>query len=233
CELMKRNESLREIHVVLIGAIHDEHRYRRPASEIYGADAYVERPQLPEALRPILRNFGIGGAAAAVAAAPVEELAAADSLASAASAPNGEPVPVTAPAVSREPIPIAPPPPEASMPEVDAPIVEATTAVESAPTLELPIEPRLEPVSEPPAVAATPNLDPAQSEAISRAERLARIIVADIVLYNQEKFEAAIASGNVLQGMESEMAEGRDHFDRRTEAALREARDFLADELLR
>jgi hypothetical protein len=34
-------------------------RYRRPPSELYGADAYVERPQLPEALRPILRGFGL------------------------------------------------------------------------------------------------------------------------------------------------------------------------------
>ena len=58
CEFMKRNESLRSIHVVLIGAIHHRDRYRRAPSEIYGADAYAERPDLPEALRPILSRFG-------------------------------------------------------------------------------------------------------------------------------------------------------------------------------
>jgi predicted Zn finger-like uncharacterized protein len=57
CEIVKRNESLRSIHVVLVGAIHDQNRYRRAPNELYGADAYVERPQLPEALRPILRSF--------------------------------------------------------------------------------------------------------------------------------------------------------------------------------
>ena len=30
CEIVKRNESLREIHVVLVGAIHNRNRYRRP-----------------------------------------------------------------------------------------------------------------------------------------------------------------------------------------------------------
>ena len=60
CELMKRNESLRSIEVVLVGAIHDQARYRREPNDLYGADAYIERPQLPEALRAVLRGFGIG-----------------------------------------------------------------------------------------------------------------------------------------------------------------------------
>ena len=64
CELMKRNESLRRIHVVLVGAVHHQDRNRREPDERYGADAYVERPQLPEALRPILRGFGIDVGAA-------------------------------------------------------------------------------------------------------------------------------------------------------------------------
>jgi len=59
CELMKRNESLRHIQVLLIGAIHQRDRYRRAPSEIYGADAYLERHQLRENLLPTLRSFGI------------------------------------------------------------------------------------------------------------------------------------------------------------------------------
>ncbi|MHC4934556.1 MAG: response regulator, partial [Planctomycetota bacterium] len=59
CELLKRNESLRDIHVVLVGAIHDRNRYRRSPTELYGADAYLERQQLPDALRPILQGFGV------------------------------------------------------------------------------------------------------------------------------------------------------------------------------
>ena len=59
CEIVKRNESLRDIHVVLVGAIHDQTRYRRPPEEIYGADAYIERQDLPESLQSILQGFGM------------------------------------------------------------------------------------------------------------------------------------------------------------------------------
>ncbi len=59
CEIVKRNESLRGIHVVLVGAIHDQDRYRRPPRDLYGADAYVERQELPDALIPLLEGFGV------------------------------------------------------------------------------------------------------------------------------------------------------------------------------
>jgi CheY-like chemotaxis protein len=68
CELMKRNEQLREIPVVLIGAIHDRARYRRPPEELYGADAYAERHELPDALIGTLERFGL--APAGVQSAP-------------------------------------------------------------------------------------------------------------------------------------------------------------------
>ena len=59
CEIVKRNESLRGIHVVLVGAIHDQDRYRRPPRDLYGADVYVERHELPDALFPLLEGFGV------------------------------------------------------------------------------------------------------------------------------------------------------------------------------
>ena len=71
CELMKRNESLRSIQVVLVGAIHHRDRYRRAPSEIYGADAYLERHQLLENLLETLRGFGLPvGSAVAARSAP-------------------------------------------------------------------------------------------------------------------------------------------------------------------
>jgi predicted Zn finger-like uncharacterized protein len=190
CELVKRNESLRSIHVVLVGAIHDELRYRRPPNEIYGADAYVERPQLPEALRPILRGFGV----------PPGDGAAPGAAASAPEAPPARPAapPVAAPAPVAPPVrQVAPPPEPASAPLRPAP--------------------------------AEPAPDPAMAD----AERLARIIVSDIVLYNQEKFEAGVRDGNVVELLEAELDEGRGHFDQRVDAGVRGSRDFLADELLR
>ncbi|HEX9814096.1 MAG TPA: hypothetical protein VGB31_04010 [Myxococcota bacterium] len=170
CEIVKRNESLRNIKVVLVGAIHDRARYRRPPEEIYGADAYIERQELPDSLRSILQGFGM--------------------LVSVAQEP-----PVSAAAAT----PLAPP--------VPAP----ASAVTPAPTA----------------------ADPGIREKIEQAERLARIVVSDIVLYSKEKFEAAVQAGNVLEAMQPEIAEGRSLFTARVEPAIQEMRDFLADELLR
>ena len=67
----------------------------------------------------------------------------------------------------------------------------------------------------------------------AKAERLARIIISDVVLYNEELFSQAVASGNVLPTMERELAEGRAMFQQRVDERVREGRDFLADELNR
>ena len=59
CEVMKRNDSLREIRVVLVGAIHHRDRYRRDPSDLYGADVYLEQPDMPDGLLPLLRDAGL------------------------------------------------------------------------------------------------------------------------------------------------------------------------------
>jgi len=193
CELLKRNESLRAIQVVLVGAIHDRNRYRRSPTELYGADAYLERQQLPDALRPILQAFGIplrsGSAPAASEPAKV----------SAKPAAVASPEP---PAVPPSPAPSAdvrPPPAPVEVPEASAPPAPAS----------------------------------ATASEVAKAERLARIVVSDIVLYNQEKFDAAVQSGDVVGAMDAELAEGRTLFAQRIEAGVRESRDFLTEELLR
>jgi predicted Zn finger-like uncharacterized protein len=71
------------------------------------------------------------------------------------------------------------------------------------------------------------------SAAHAQAERLARIIVSDIVLYNEEKFSAAVRSGGVLEAMRDELQEGRALFRERIDVRVRDERDFLADELVR
>jgi CheY-like chemotaxis protein len=181
CELMKRNESLRSIQVVLVGAIHHRDRYRRAPTEIYGADAYLERHQLEQSLLSTLAGFGLPVAPPRTAARP-----------------------------ARAPAPAPAPLPPASRPAAPAP--------------------RARP--EPAPQAAAPA-DAGLEAEIGRAERLARIIVSDVVLYNEEKLDAAIRAGNVLAAFESEMQEGRGHFAQRIDARVREQRDFLSEELLR
>jgi CheY-like chemotaxis protein len=214
CELMKRNESLRSIYVVLVGAIYHQDRYRRAPSQLYGADAYVERPQLPEALRPILRGFGLdvrGAAPAPIAPQP------------AGGAPEPAPspdAPVVPPPVARAPAPVAT--------EKEVPVAAPEPAVPSPPPSS--VQTPQSPVSAPPQAT---GVDAAPDAAVTDAERLARIIVSDIVLYNPEKFEAGIREGNVLEVLEAEVEEGRGHFEQRVELRVRESRDFLAEELVR
>lgn len=199
CELMKRNESLRHISVVLVGAIHDENRYRRSPNEIYGADRYLERPDLPQGLRSLLQEFGLPLLAGAARTAPAPT----------ASAP-------AAPAKA------APPRPAPTAAPAPAPAARAPTP---------PPAPAAAPVAVTPP-APTPKND--GLDAIrSKAERLARVVVSDVVLYNQDKFNRAVQGGTVLKQMEPDLVEGRAHFNAQIDARVRAEKDYLAEELLR
>jgi hypothetical protein len=186
---MKRNEQLRSIPVVLVGAIHDEHRYRRPPGEIYGADAYVERQQLPDALADVLARFGL--------------------------APAGAPMPAREPAA---PQPVASPPP-AREPPTRVATPPASPAVPASPRVARPAAP----------AAAAPE----QDEERAKAERLARIIVSDVILYNQEKFDAALREGDVVEALSAELEEGYALFSQRVDPKLCDPREFLQRELRR
>lgn len=199
CELMKRNEQLRTIPVVLVGSIHHRERYRRQAAETYGADAYFERPALGESLRAMLRERGILAAEAPSTRTLMREAAL-------------RPVParMPSPVPTAERTPKAPAPPERrSLEQLPAPPKPPTPA------------------------APAPVLDPELAADVARAERLARIIVSDIVLYNPERFEAALRSGDVVEAMATEMEEGRTHFRERIAERIRERKDFLGEELRR
>jgi CheY-like chemotaxis protein len=161
CELVKRNESLREIKVVLVGAIHNQDRYRRRPGDLYGADAYVERQDLPEALAPLLRDLRIAGSG------------------------GDAPAQAAQPAAPQEPAP------------------------------------------------AAPAIDPSLAPELAKAERLARIIVSDIVLYNADKFESALLQGDPVRAMSDELREGRDLLARRVDPRITDHEGLLARELVR
>jgi predicted Zn finger-like uncharacterized protein len=200
CEIMKRNQQLRVIPVVLIGAIHDQDRYRRPPpEELYGADAYVERHQLPDALADLLVRFGLGGGSAAV------------------SRPEPAPVPVEAPApvlrpAAPAPAPRAPVPAPARVARPAAPAPIPTPAPAARPAAPAP-------------TAADPELE--------KANRLARIIVSDVILYNTEKFEAAVRAGNVVTALAAELEEGYSLFASRVDPRVGDPREYLQRELVR
>ena len=180
CEILKRNPSLKRTWVVLVGAIHHPDRYRREAGDLYGADAYLESPDLPDGILPLLAQGGIVAGAPAPAAAPV---------------PTPAPVPAPKPAAR-----LAPEPPR-----------------EPAPAPEV----------------RRPRRDDGLEEERAKAERLARIVISDIVLYNEERFAAAARAGNVFEAMSGDLAEGRQLFEERIDPRVRAERDYLKDELIR
>jgi CheY-like chemotaxis protein len=265
CEIVKRNESLRETRVVLVGAIHKEERYRRAPRDLYGADVYVEPPDLPDALLEILTRFGL----------PVRADAAASPHSARPDAPYGhvtrggstprresrtEPLlSEPAPEITREPPAAvattrssaqggrpasgaavfgggARSEPKAN--EVDQDVSEARQVHRKDGLEGRPSDPsaNLQATSATPAQAKpapAPPADPLTAER-AKAERLARIIVSDIVLYNPEKFAAAArAGGDVAAAMRDELEEGRALFRERIDAQVRAERDHLAEELAR
>ena len=52
------------------------------------------------------------------------------------------------------------------------------------------------------------------------AFRLARAIVSDIALYNQEKVKEGIKNDSIFEVLADELQEGRDHFHTRVSPAL-------------
>jgi len=186
CEVVKRNEVLRSIQVVLIDTIQHRTRYPRPAGERYGADVYIERPELPHGLAPLLRQVGL----------PLEEPV----------IPNAA----------------AAPPPEMLLERV-AP---------GPPSIEPAARPAPRPTAAPASVPARESNDERADER-AKAERLARIIVSDIVLYNADEFAAAVRAGNVLEALDAILQEGRDLFRQRVAESVRAERDYLEEELLR
>ncbi|MFK7894291.1 MAG: zinc-ribbon domain-containing protein [Myxococcota bacterium] len=207
CEVIKRNESLRETVTVLVGAIHHQDRYRRTPTDLYGADVYVEQPDLPEGLLPILREAGL----------PIQ---------------GGE---------SKEAAPVSVPAP--------APALENEAAAQAERTLDLPVE---DPTPEPaPEVAAAPapaldsptpsapapapvaEEDPERKEERERAERLARIAVSEMLLYQPEKFDQAARDGNLETVLDMEISEARALLRQRISEEVRAETDFVMDELLR
>lgn len=200
CEIVKRNESLRDTKVVLIGSIHNRDRYRRPPTEIYGADHYLEQPDMPDGLRPLLVQWGMS--------------------------PTGD-----------SPTTDVQPTPQASAASAGGP---ASFEAAAAPPQMQPAAPSPQPVAPEPAAAAVAEPQPQApaagdglDEAREKAERLARIVVSDIVLYQAEKFEEGILTGNLVEILDAEIEEGRNFFRQRIDEKVRGERDHLLEELMR
>jgi hypothetical protein len=93
--------------------------------------------------------------------------------------------------------------------------------------------PRTAPAAGPRPDAAAGHDDDGLAAERAKAERLARIIVSDIILYNEDKFAAALQRDSVVEMMSPDLEEGRDLFRNRIDERVRQERDHLVEELLR
>jgi hypothetical protein len=84
-----------------------------------------------------------------------------------------------------------------------------------------------------PSQPAVAQADDGLAEERAKAERLARIIVSDIILYNEEKFADALRRDCVVETMSPDLEEGRALFRERIDERVREEQDYLVEELLR
>jgi len=64
---------------------------------------------------------------------------------------------------------------------------------------------------------------------VEKARRLARIIVSDIALYNQEKVEDGVREGTFYELLQDEIKEGRKLYESRVAPEIQSMGDFLAD----
>jgi DNA-binding NarL/FixJ family response regulator len=64
---------------------------------------------------------------------------------------------------------------------------------------------------------------------IEKANRLARIIVSDIVLYNEKRVEEGILNGTFYDLLKEEIEEGRKHYNSRVPLDIQKQKDYLGD----
>jgi len=156
CDLVRRDERLRDIKIILVASVYDKTRFRREPESLYGADDYIEMHLIPRILVPKVNKL----------LAPAERV---------------------------------PEPPE-----------EARARDEEA------VRPRRE----------KPEIE--ETEEHEKAKRLARIIVSDIVLYNQDLIEKGIREGSFYQLLERDIEEGRGYYLVRVPPEIREGTDYLS-----
>ena len=61
----------------------------------------------------------------------------------------------------------------------------------------------------------------------SAAQRLARTIASDILLYNTEKVTEGLKNDDIFERLEQEIAEGHKLFEQRVDAELRDKHNFI------
>ncbi|MBU5635562.1 zinc-ribbon domain-containing protein [Geomonas sp. Red69] len=253
CERVRQDPALARVKIVLIASIYDKTRYKRSPNSLYGADDYIEKHHIPDSLVSMIYRLTSGDMPPVVR--PTEsELAAQEESrseirqmeveetsmpeAAAAAAPAPEP---PAPAAAAVPVAAQTKAPAPVMAAPEAPVVEAAEAAAvappEAPVVAAPAPPAIEEAATAPGAPAAPA-EPAEPAAAApaqlpeeqvKARRLARIIVSDIVLYNQAKVEQGVREGSFYELLADDIREGEYLYQQRVSQQVRDTTSFLKD----
>jgi len=138
--------------------------------------------------------------------------------------PLPAPVPAELPAPSSAPVPERPGP--AAVQDRAAPIEPRDPSVPDASVKLDAAFFEHEEYDSPAAAASQEAADPAE---IEKAKRFARIIVSDIVLYNQAAVAEGIRQGTFYDLLKDDITEGRAVYEQRVPNAIRKHRDYLQE----
>ena len=254
CERLKGDPETRSIKIILLSSVYGLTAYKRSPVTLYGADDYIEKHHIPDKLLPKLMQLFSGQPVAAPAPErnPVPPVRpAAEPAARAAAAALAVPeipdvmprVPVTLDtarkrvAAQTAPDPVAPSPKGAGQGPPAAPAAPAAAAAPPKPEVRLPaMQDELikldasffeqEEYIPPAKPSVNIAVDP---EEVEKARRFARLIISDIVLYNQEAVTEGIAKGTFHDLLKEDITEGRALYDKRVPEAIRSAQDYYQE----
>lgn len=216
-----------------------------PAADPAAAqDVPVQRPQTTPPPAPTEQPVPAAPAAADPEAAAAEAKRALQDI------PDVLPrVPVTLDSSRKRPVSSSPPPP-AAPPKVEAPRTEAPKAPEPRvmPPAAVPARPagaekprtpmqdesvkldasffEQEEYVAPAGAPAKASVDPHEVE---KARRFARLVVSDIVLYNQEAVAEGMAKGTFYDLLKDDITEGRALYEKRVPEAIRSTQDYFQE----
>lgn len=230
CERVRQDPALSGVKIVLIASIYDKTRYKRSPNSLYGADDYIEKHHIPDSLVSMIYRLTSGGmppvvrptdselAAQEKSRSEIRQCEVEETSMAAPSAPEAAPTPAAVPVPEEVAVPAAAPIP------VQAPAPVEVPAPVEAPAPEVAREVPTAPVT--PAAPAPPAQLPEEQV---KARRLARIIVSDIVLYNQAKVEQGVREGSFYELLADDIREGEYLYQQRVSQQVRDTTTFLKD----
>lgn len=212
CEAVRRDPANAGIKMILVAAIYNKVRYRRPPGNLFGADDFIERHEIEaELVGKVARLCASGPAPVPREAAEGGQVAPSKSIRSVA--------PIPAPSVHP---PVSPR--EAPLSEGAPSTVSPSRRGETVPQ---PSAPPSMPPSPPSAPPPSPPVNPGQEAAL----RLARIIVSDIALYYPKKVDEGVSQGTFFEVLKQEIAEGRRLYEDRRSPELDGSADLFQQTL--